>query len=145
MLIKLNKPLRFFDASTLDYISIDGSVLKVVSLWGFDEGMSEHHYYRIINTADHFEAKFLYAFPKTAQWNDDGSFSVSVAGCAVCRDNYTVAEVRPDMWQVTYLEYANLYRDSDSELSCSDEVIKKYDPDLEKLVIVTESTKCKPW
>jgi len=144
-IIELNKPLKFFDGSELDYISIHKSVLKIVNLWGFARGSSSHNLYRLANANEDFKAKFLYEFPESGNWNLDGSFSVIVPGSAAFKEIYTVSEVEPDEWTITYLEYGDSFLEEKEDKrieKCLIEGIKKYDPYKGELVQIEESKEC---
>lgn len=101
--IEIKKPYDF--ANDNDLITIDSSLLKVIQLFNFSRGYNSHDVYRIINTNDRFEAKFLYNFPETAEWNEDGSFSYHLSGGAVSGTDITVDEINGKWVDVKKVEY----------------------------------------
>lgn len=119
-----------------EMISIKNNELKVVHLFGFQRGMSSHDVYRIINTQDQFEVKFLYNFPGNAEWNEDGTFSYHVSGSAVSGINITVDEINGKWIDIKKVEYMCFSRGEQTYK------VYEYDEVSDQLLLVINETTC---
>ena len=132
--IEIKKPYDY--ANDNDLITIDSSLLKVIQLFNFSRGYSSHDVYRIINTNDRFEAKFLYNFPETAKWNENGSFSYHLSGGAVIGIDITVDEINGKWIDIKKVEYECWSR--------GEQIYKVYEYDevSDQLLLVINETTC---
>jgi hypothetical protein len=124
----------------INLITIENSILKVIQLFNFSRGYSSYDVYRIINTKDRFEAKFLYNFPETAKWNESGSFSYHLSGGAVIGTDITIDQIDGKWIKVKKVEYECW----DPEYTNNPQVYKvyEYDKKTKGLVLITNETNC---
>ncbi len=133
-----------------EIISIKNNKLKVAHLFGFARGMSSHDVYRIINTQNQFEVKFLYNFPGNAEWNEDGTFTFDNPGGAAVDSKETYGEVNEDEWKLVKYTYSGMSYDSGPQYDhsgewtgyCTLELIKKYNYMSGVLETIKDETTC---
>ena len=124
----------------INLITIENSMLKVIQLFNFSRGYSSYDVYKITNTEDRFEAKFLYNFPETAKWNESGSFSYHLSGGSVTGTDITIDQIDGQWIKVKKVEY-ECYN---PEYTNNSQVYKvyEYDRDIGKLMIVLDQQTC---
>ena len=133
-----------------EIISIKNNELKVARLFGFARGMSSHDVYRIINTQDQFEVKFLYNFPGNAEWNEDGTFTFDNPSGAAVDSKETYGEVSKDEWKLINYRYSGMSYDSGPQYDdsgewigyCTLELVKKYNYKTGVLETIKDETTC---